>query len=126
MGVRRDKVDDLGGRTALVTGAGLGIGQGIAIELARQGARVAVHYGGSEQGAMETVAQIEAPGGTATAIKGDLRLASEAFRVVDEAIKFLGAVDILVNNAGVTRSKPFLETDEATYDEMFNLNIKGY
>ena len=50
------------GKLALVTGAGMGIGQGIALELARQGADVAVHYAGSEQGARETVAQIEAMG----------------------------------------------------------------
>ncbi len=116
----------LAGRAALVTGAGLGIGQGIAIELARQGARVAVHYGGSAAGAQQTVAEIEAMGGTAFAVQGDLRLVPECQRVVDAAIAGLGGLDILVNNAGVTRSQPIEETTEALFDEMFDLNIKGY
>src|SRR5918999_223025 len=60
------------GKLALVTGAGMGIGQGIALELARQGADVAVHYAGSEQGARETVAQIEALGRRSVAIQGRL------------------------------------------------------
>lgn len=116
----------LDGRAALVTGAGIGIGQGIALELARQGARVAVHYGGSAAGARATVADIEAAGGTAFAIQGDLRLVPECERVVDEAVSDLGGLDILVNNAGVTRSQPIAETTEALFDEMFDLNIKGY
>lgn len=119
-------MENLKGRTALVTGAGLGIGQGIAIELGRQGANVAVHYAGSEQGAHETVAQIRETGGTAQVIQGDLRFVEECNRVVDEAAAFLGGLDILVNNSGVTRSREFLATDEATYDEMFDLNMKGY
>ncbi|MEA2582979.1 MAG: glucose 1-dehydrogenase [Thermomicrobiales bacterium] len=117
---------ELEGRLALVTGAGMGIGQGIALELARQGARVVVHYAGSEQGAKETVKQIEEAGGTAFAIQGDLRLRDECFRVVDEAIRSLGGLDVLVNNSGVTRSREFLDTDEAVYDEMFDLNMKGH
>jgi glucose 1-dehydrogenase len=113
-------------RNALVTGAGMGIGQGIALELARQGARVVVHYAGSKSGAEQTVAQIEQHGGAAAAVHGDLRLKSECDRVVDEAIQFLGGLDVLVNNSGVTRSRDFLDTDEAVYDEMLDLNMKGY
>lgn len=116
----------LAGRAALVTGAGLGIGQGIAIELARQGARVAVHYAGSAAGAEQTVAEIAALGGSAFVIQGDLREVAECQRVVAAAVAGLGGLDILVNNAGVTRNQPFEETTEALYDEMFDLNIKGY
>jgi glucose 1-dehydrogenase len=50
----------------------------------------------------------------------------ECNRVVDEALALLGGLDVLVNNAGVTRSRPFLETDETVYDEMLDLNMKGY
>ena len=115
---------DLSGKRALVTGAGMGIGQGIAIELARQGADVAVHYAHSEP--EETVREIEASGGRAAIVQGDLSKVGECERVVDEAANSLGGLDVLVNNAGVTRALPFLETDEATYDEMFDLNMKGY
>ncbi|MDQ2683442.1 MAG: glucose 1-dehydrogenase [Chloroflexota bacterium] len=117
---------DLTGRRALVTGAGIGIGQGVAIELAARGVAVAVHYAHSGQGAEETVKAIEKAGGSATMICGDLQLAEECRRVVDEAAEALGGLDILINNSGVTRVANFSETSEALYDEMFDLNMKGY
>jgi glucose 1-dehydrogenase/3-oxoacyl-[acyl-carrier protein] reductase len=115
---------DLSGKRALVTGAGMGIGQGIAIELARQGADVAVHYAHSEP--EETVKEIEASGRRFATVQADLSNAAECERVVEEAADSLGGLDVLVNNAGVTRALGFLETDEATYDEVFDLNMKGY
>jgi glucose 1-dehydrogenase/3-oxoacyl-[acyl-carrier protein] reductase len=111
---------------ALVTGAGMGIGQGIALELARQGADVAVHYAGSEQGARETVAQIGAMGRRSLAVQGNLGDVEACRRVVGEAIRMFGGLDILVNNAGVTRALDFLETPRETYDEVFDLNMRGY
>jgi glucose 1-dehydrogenase len=117
---------DLSGKRALVTGAGMGIGQGIAIELARQGADVAIHYAHSEKDANETASEIERLGVGHALVQGDLSKASECERVVDEAANSLGGLDVLVNNAGVTRALDFLDTDEATYDEMFDLNMKGY
>ncbi len=113
------------GKAALVTGAGMGIGKGIALALAREGARVAVHYAGSKDGAEDTVRQIEEMGGTAALIQGDLRNVPDCERVVDTAIESLGTLDILVNNAGVTRAQSILDTDETIYDEVFDLNIKG-
>ncbi len=115
---------DLSGKRALVTGAGMGIGQGIAIELARQGADVAAHYAHSEP--EETVREIEASGRRSATVQADLSKAAECERVVEEAADSLGGLDVLVNNAGVTRALGFLETDEATYDEVFDLNMKGY
>ncbi|HEU4847235.1 MAG TPA: 3-oxoacyl-ACP reductase family protein [Rubrobacteraceae bacterium] len=117
---------DLSGKRALVTGAGMGIGQGIAIELARQGADVAVHYAHSEKDAIETASEIERLGVGHALVQGDLSRVVECERVVDEAANSLGGLDVLVNNAGVTRALDFLDTDEATYDEMFDLNMKGY
>jgi NAD(P)-dependent dehydrogenase (short-subunit alcohol dehydrogenase family) len=119
-------VGDLEERKALVTGAGMGIGQGIALELARHGARVVVHYAGSKSGAEQTVAQIRQSGGAAFAVHGDLRLKPDCDRVVDETVRLLGGLDVLVNNSGVTRSRDFLDTDEEVYDEMLDLNMKGY
>ncbi|MCA1687714.1 MAG: glucose 1-dehydrogenase [Actinobacteria bacterium] len=115
---------DLSGKRALVTGAGMGIGQGIAVELARRGADVAVHYAHTEPD--ETVAEIESSGKRAPTVQGDLSKTAECERVVDEAADSLGGLDVLVNNAGVTRALDFLETGEATYDEVFDLNMKGY
>jgi glucose 1-dehydrogenase/3-oxoacyl-[acyl-carrier protein] reductase len=113
-------------RAALVTGAGIGIGQGIAVELARQGYAVGVHYGGSEEGARETVATIEGEGGRAVAVQGNLREVDACRRVVAETDAAFGGLDLLVNNAGVTRAQPFEETTPELYDEQFELNIRGY
>ena len=114
----------LSNKKALVTGAGVGIGQGIAVELARQGAEVAVHYAHTEP--EETVSEIGELGGKTVAVQGDLSRVGECERVVDEAADALGGLDTLVNNAGVTKALPFLETDEETYDSLFDLNMKGY
>lgn len=116
----------LAGKLALVTGAGMGIGQGIALELARQGADVVVHYAGSEQGARETVAQIQALGRRSAAVQGRLGEIDACRRVVGEAISALGGLDILINNAGVTRALDFLDTTPEIYNEVFDLNIRGY
>jgi glucose 1-dehydrogenase len=117
-------VSHLSGKKALVTGAGMGIGQGIAVELARQGADVAVHYAHTEP--EKTVKEIENSGRRYTTVQGDLSKTGECEQVVEEAADSLGGLDVLVNNAGVTRTLDFLDTDEAIYDEVFDLNMKGY
>ena len=114
----------LSGKKALITGAGLGIGEGIAVELARSGAEVAVHYAHTEP--EETVAQIERLGGKAATVQGDLSNIGECERTVDAAAEALGGLDTLVNNAGVTKTLDFLDTNEGTYDSVFDLNMKGY
>ncbi|BBL81079.1 beta-ketoacyl-ACP reductase [Rubrobacter xylanophilus] len=115
---------DLAGKRALVTGAGMGIGQGIAVELARCGADVAVHYAHTPPD--ETVREVERAGRRAHPVQGDLSRVPECERVVEEAASSLGGLDVLVNNAGITRALDFLDTDEETYDAIFDLNMKGY
>jgi glucose 1-dehydrogenase/3-oxoacyl-[acyl-carrier protein] reductase len=104
----------------LVTGAAVGIGQGIAIELARQGAAVAIHSAHSDPG--ET---LERAGSTAVAVRGDLSRVEDCRRVVDEAARALGGLDGLVNNAAITRELPFEDTDPAAFAELFDLNVRG-
>lgn len=116
----------LDGKLALVTGAGTGIGQGVAEELALEGASVVLHYSHSEQGAREVAERVKAGGGRAEVLQADLGQVDECLRLVDEAARLLGGLDILVNNAGVTRSVPFRETTPATYDEVFNINVRGH
>ena len=116
----------LEGRAALVTGAGMGIGNGIARALAEAGARVAVHYGSSADGAERLVDEIHAGGGDAFAVRGDLRQAAECERVVEAAAGRFGGLTILVNNAGVTKTGDITEFSEADYDSVFDLNMKGY
>lgn len=116
----------LEGRAALVTGAGVGIGNGIARALAAAGARVAVHYGSSADGAERLVAEIRGGGGDAFAIQADLRRAAECERIVEAAAGTFGGLVILVNNAGVTKTGDITEFSEADYDSVFDLNMKGY
>jgi len=116
----------LTGKLVLVTGAGTGIGQGIALEAGREGAAVVLHYAHSRAGAEEVVDEIRRLGGRALAIQADLRAVSECRRLVEEAVQFLGGLDILVNNAGVTLTADFLATTEEMYDEVFAINMRSY
>ena len=115
----------LEGRCALVTGAGAGIGQGIARELARQGAAVAIHYAHSAAGAREVCAEIGAGGGRAVIIAGDLARVADCRRVVDTAAAELGGLDVLVNNSGVTKTRDPAALTDAEYDELFDVNVRA-
>ena len=112
---------DLGGRTAVVTGANTGLGQAIAVALARAGAAVA----GVGRSAMdETQARIEEAGGRFLAVEADLRTAKPAARIMEEAARWGGGLDILVNNAGVIRRADALQFTEADWDEVMDVNLK--
>ncbi|MGW0083494.1 SDR family oxidoreductase [Streptomyces sp. NPDC003393] len=115
----------LAGRTALVTGGGRGIGRGIAERLARDGARVAVHYGSNETAAKETVATIEAAGGSAFAIGVELGRPGDAEALWEAFDRRADGLDILVNNAGIGTAPPVGEIDEQEYDRVFAVNVKA-
>ncbi|GGD57128.1 SDR family NAD(P)-dependent oxidoreductase [Paenibacillus nasutitermitis] len=113
-------------KTALVTGAGTGIGKGIAIELARRGAKVAVHYNQSSAGALDTLQQIHAFGGQAFVVQGNVAHKKEIDVMVQEVIGRYGTIDILVNNAALQLNYGFFDHTEATFDTMMHINLKGY
>ncbi|HEV8229014.1 MAG TPA: 3-oxoacyl-ACP reductase family protein [Candidatus Limnocylindria bacterium] len=115
----------LGGRRALVTGSGTGIGHGIARELARQGASVAIHYAHSAEGADALCSEITRAGGRAVVLPGDLARPAECRRVVDEAARALGGLDVLVNNSGVTKTRDVEALTEPEYDELFDVNVRA-
>lgn len=115
----------LTGKTALVTGASRGIGRGIAERLARDGARVAVHYGRNEAAAKETVAAIEAAGGSAFPLGVELGPAGDAQALWEEFDRHADGVDVLVNNAGIGTARPLEEIDEEEYDKVFAVNAKA-
>ncbi|MFC8131803.1 SDR family oxidoreductase [Streptomyces sp. NPDC057302] len=115
----------LAGKTALVTGGSRGIGRGIAERLGRDGARVAVHFGSNETAAKETVAAIEAAGGSAFAFGTELGVPGDAEALWAAFDRHAEGLDILVNNAGIGTSRPFADTDEAEYDRLFAVNAKA-
>lgn len=115
----------LANKLILVVGAGTGIGKGVALELARQGADVALSYRGSARGALEAVAEIQQMGRRAVALQADISIVADCRRLVDQAVEFLGGLDGLFNNAGVTFTKDFLTVSEAEYERIYNTNIRG-
>ena len=117
--------DTLRGKVAIVTGAGRGIGQGIAMELARIGCRVAVNYLVEPERAQATVEDLRALGVDAIAVEADISDARAVTAMVDRVTREFGALDILVNNAGVQTWKPLLEVTEAEWDFVIDTNLKG-
>ncbi|MBB6634264.1 SDR family oxidoreductase [Cohnella thailandensis] len=121
----------LEGKIALVTGASRGIGKGIALRLAAEGALVAVHYGVRSDAAAETVSEIEAAGGHAFAVGAELDSLDGVERLLqamdEELIRRTGSnrYDILVNNAGIGTSREFEETSEEDFDRLFSVNVKA-
>ncbi len=113
-------------KIALVTGAGTGIGRGIAIELGARGARVAIHYNRSDAGALETQQQIEALGGQSILVQADVSQHDQIMRMVNQTADYYGQIDILVNNAALQLNYSLFDYDEATYDRIMHTNIKGY
>ncbi|RJQ79048.1 SDR family oxidoreductase [Pseudonocardiaceae bacterium YIM PH 21723] len=116
----------LTGRIALVTGGSRGIGRGIAERLARDGAQVIVHYGSNEAAAKETVAAIDAGGGTAFALRAELGVPGDADTVLDGLREHgVDRLDVLVNNAGILIPGEFAETTAADFDRQIAINVKA-
>ncbi|AMM92428.1 3-oxoacyl-ACP reductase [Peribacillus simplex] len=115
----------LEGKKALVTGASRGIGREVALELARQGADVAINYSGSETKANEVVEEIKALGRKAFAIQCDVANSDSVTSMIKEVIEQFGRVDILVNNAGITRDNLLMRMKEEEWDSVINTNLKG-
>lgn len=116
---------NLSSKTALVTGASRGIGRAIAIKLAADGARVAVNFTKNEGAAQEVVAAIEAAGGEAFAVQGDVADLASIETLFGEVETRFGRLDILVNNAGIAESADFLEATPQHFDDQFGLNVRG-
>ncbi|MBC7528824.1 MAG: 3-oxoacyl-[acyl-carrier-protein] reductase [Chthonomonadaceae bacterium] len=115
----------LAGKIAIVTGAGRGIGRGVALALAAEGASVVVNYSRSAEAAEAVVNQITNMGGTAFAVQGDVASADDMNALAKITLEKYGKIDILVNNAGITRDKLMLRMTEEDWDAVLDTNLKG-
>src|SRR5258706_4691179 len=123
----------LDGEVAVVTGSGRGIGRGIALALAREGAKVVVNdvgceidgRGGAEDPAMQVVREIEALGGEGAPNYDSVSDFSAAEQIIQTAVKKFGRIDILVNNAGIVRDRSIGKMSEDDFDAVLAVHLKG-
>ena len=115
----------MGGRVAIVTGASRGIGRAVAERLAQSGADVVINYLRDEGAAEEVRASVEAFGARALKCRADVARAEEAEGLVEKALEHFGRVDLLICNAGVWEGAPIEELDEALWDRVVDVNLKG-
>lgn len=112
-------------KAALVTGASRGIGRAVAIALAKKGYAVAVNYAGSQKAAEDVKAAIEAEGGRAIVIQGDVSKAEDVEKVFAAVKAEFGRLDVLVNNAGITRDSLLLRMKEENWDAVIDTDLKS-
>lgn len=115
----------LDGAVALVTGGSRGIGQAIALELAREGATVVFTYRSSPEGARETEKRIEEAGGRCRSVQCDVTDAEAVDAVVSGVIQDFGRLDVLVNNAGITRDQVIMRMKPEDFDAVIATNLRG-
>jgi 3-oxoacyl-[acyl-carrier protein] reductase len=109
---------------ALVTGGGAGLGRACAMSLGQRGARVAVHYMKSREGADEVVSALKAAGADAQSFQGDLTRSADVTALVDAVTARFGGIDILVNNAGdLIERKPLMEMSEEFFHAVIDVNL---
>ena len=113
------------GKRVLVTGSDTGIGRGVALEFAREGAAVALHYPHDGAGAHAAVEEIRRAGGKAAAFKADFNDIAQVKALVPQTHEFLGGLDVLVNNAGITMNRPFEQVTVEQFDVLYNVNIRA-
>ncbi len=114
-------------QVAIVTGAGRGIGRGIALALAARGWAVVINYRGNAESAAATAALVGQAGGEALVVQANIAEADDRARLVQQTVERFGRIDLLVNNAGMgpRQRLSVLETSEASYDEVMEVNLKG-
>jgi 3-oxoacyl-[acyl-carrier protein] reductase len=112
-------------KVALVTGASRGIGAAVAERLARDGFAVVVNYAGNAAAAEELIRKIEGSGGRALSVQADVSDAAAVRRMFDSAESAFGGIDVLVNNAGIMTLANIADTDDAAFDRLVSINLKG-
>ena len=117
-------MERLKGKVAIVTGSSSGIGKAIALRFAREGATVVVAARRFYK-CEETVAQIEAAGGSAWPFQADVSNESQVEQLIGETVRRFRRLDILVNNAGIFGGRRLAETSTEAFDEVMNTNVRG-
>lgn len=115
----------LKGKTAIITGAGRGIGRAIALQFIRSGARVVLNYRNSLIQLEELQKTIKEIGGEAIAIRADISKEDEAKHLITEATREYKTLDILVNNAGINKDNLLIRMSEDEFDRVIDINLKG-
>ncbi len=115
----------LEGKAAVITGGGRGIGRGLCIAFAKEGADVVVNYATKDQPAQEVVEMILKMGRKAVAVKGNVAIKADVEKIIQAAIDQFGRIDILVNNAGVSKPNMLHKMTEEQWDEVVNIHLKG-
>ena len=115
----------MSGKRVLVTGSGTGIGKEIALEFARQGADVVLHYYNETVGIQEAAGAIQQMGRRTKVFQADFDSVDEVIGLGREAVGFLGGIDCLINNAGITFNRPFPEVTPEQFDKLYHVNIRA-
>ncbi|MBE3591442.1 MAG: SDR family oxidoreductase [Thermoanaerobacter sp.] len=115
----------LNGKVAIVTGGAGDIGREICIELAKEGASIAIHYNNSYKQAVKLREYIKSNFSYAEIFKADISDRQQVDNMIDSIYNKFGRIDYLINNAGIAQIKPFIEITEEDWDRMMNVNLKG-
>ena len=115
----------LQGKVAVITGASSGIGQGIAKVFAEEGAKGVIDYIGHPEGADQTLAMVKEAGSDGVTVQADVTKMEDIRKLVDAAYSQFGSLEVLVNNAGMEKKAAFPEVEEADYDKVLDVNLKG-
>ncbi len=118
-------IPSLRSKNVLVTGSGTGIGREVAMEFARQGANVALHYSSTKDGAVKAMQEAQALGVKANVFQADFSKLEDVQRLASDVLAEFGRIDILVNNAGITFNKPFLKVEPAQLEKIYDVNVRA-
>src|SRR5437588_2202309 len=115
----------LDSKVAIITGSDSGIGRGIALEYAKEGATVVVNYAHNQQAAQEVLHIIEQNGGKAIVIQADVSQYQQAMGLIQQTVEHFDRLDIMVNNAGMEIHSPFVDVTEEMFDKVVSIDLKG-